>query len=109
MKDPSGNEYFFNKDTGESSWEDPRQRKETPSSDEGQGGAGAAAAAAAAAAAEVVTLAEDDWEVRYDEDSQSDYYFNNATQESSWTKPQALVAKEKMDAQAKVRGGWASL
>lgn len=68
--DDAGNTFYFNEQTGETSWTDPAE--------ESNGSSGSASAT-------------DGWQNAYDSDGNA-YYYNVATGETSWTDPAASTA-----------------
>lgn len=70
--DDAGNTFYFNEQTGETSWTSPAEM----ASDTGNGGIG---------------VATNDWQSAYDSDGNA-YYYNVATGETSWTDPAASTA-----------------
>lgn len=65
----SGNKYFYNAKTGETSWTDPRSSASTEEKAE-------------------------DWAASVDPGSGKTYYYNAKTQQTTWDKPAILVAAE---------------
>lgn len=68
FEDDAGNTFYFNEQTGKTSWTNPAE--------ESNGGDSAAS---------------DDWQIAYDSDGNA-YYYNVATGETSWTDPAASTA-----------------
>ena len=95
LDEGSGQTYYFNSVTGESSWEKPEGFKsatepESPSP-----------AAPQDTFADAPPLAPDDdpanWEEQFDESSQLPYYVNNVTEATQWEKPECMNAPAEED------------